>query len=280
MQKLRWIIIPVLFVVCTAQKCTAPKSPAKVKISTPYGDMVAELFDETPLHRDNFLKLAQEGFYDSLLFHRVIRDFMIQGGDPNSKNAQPNVPMALGSGGPGYTIPAEINPKFYHKKGALSAARQGDQVNPEKRSSGSQFYIVQGKTFSESEIEKMKESKLSFARQLAFQAYIKKPENGFIRDTIRICQQQGRSHEIQPFLDQFSPIIDSIAGINPEDYVLTEEQKATYASVGGTPHLDGGYTVFGQVVEGLHVIDSIAKVATDRSDRPKEDVRFSITVIR
>lgn len=196
------------------------KQETMVIISTNYGDMKIKLYDETPLHRDNFIKLAKEGYYDGLLFHRVIQQFMIQGGDPNSKNAQPG--QMLGTGGPGYTVPAEFNPNFIHKKGALSAARQGDQVNPAKASSGSQFYIVQGKPVS--------------AQELRF--------------------------------------LSSRTGVQ-----YTEEQAAVYAEVGGTPFLDMQYTVFGEVVEGLDVIDKIAAVRTAPGDRPVEDVNFTVKVV-
>jgi peptidyl-prolyl cis-trans isomerase B (cyclophilin B) len=193
----------------------------KVLISTDYGDITIELYNETPKHRDNFIKLAESGFYDGTLFHRVIKYFMIQGGDPASKNAAPGA--MLGNGGPGYTIPAEINPKFYHKKGALSAARQGDQVNPTRASSGSQFYIVQGKPISESDL--------------------------------KIYEQRMNV--------KFSP-----------------EQIKTYTTIGGAYHLDGAYTVFGEVIEGLDVIDKIASVQKDSNDRPVKDIKMTVKVIK
>lgn len=192
----------------------------RVLLTTPYGDITLVLYNATPLHRDNFLKLAGEGFFDGTLFHRVINAFMIQGGDPQSKDATPG--EALGMGGPGYTIPAEFVEEFYHQKGALAAARQGDQANPQKESSGSQFYIVQGRTFSHEELGVLE-------------------------------QRRGR-----PFSD---------------------EQKKIYTTVGGTPHLDGEYTVFGRVIEGLDVIDKIASVETDRASRPIEDVTISIRIL-
>lgn len=196
------------------------KKETMVIISTSYGDMKVKLYDETPLHRDNFIKLANEGYYDGLLFHRVIQQFMIQGGDPNSKNAQAG--QMLGAGGPGYTVPAEFNSNLIHKKGALSAARQGDQVNPTKASSGSQFYIVQGKPTSAQELK----------------------------------------------------YLSSRTGVQ-----YTEEQVAVYAEIGGTPFLDMQYTVFGEVVEGLDVIDKIAAVRTAPGDRPIEDVKFTVKVV-
>lgn len=191
-----------------------------VNISTSYGDMVVKLYNETPKHRDNFLKLVKEGFYNDLLFHRVIKNFMIQGGDPQSKGAAANV--QLGAGGPGYTVPAEFNRALIHKKGALSAARQGDQVNPTKASSGSQFYVVQGKVSTKEELDQM-----------------------------------SRSYGIS----------------------YTPEQIETYTTIGGTPFLDMQYTVFGEVVKGLEVIDKIAAVKTAYGDRPLEDVKMKMTIV-
>ncbi len=204
------------------------KKEEMVVISTIYGDMTVRLYPETPLHKANFLKLTSESFYDSTLFHRVIKGFMIQGGDPDSKGAKPGA--ALGRGGPGYTIPAEFNSQFIHKKGALSAARQGDNVNPEKESSGSQFYVVQGKPVTTSELEKMTAQK-----------------------------NQGRTQ-------------DSL--------VYSPEQINTYNTLGGTPHLDGDYTVFGEVIEGLDVIDSISNQPVDRRSRPIEDIVMSMKIVK
>ena len=207
----------------TIKKTLTVEAPDKclVEIETKFGTMLIELSDATPQHRDNFLKLAEEGFFDGLLFHRVINGFMIQGGDPNSKNAKEG--EALGSGGPGYTVPAEFVDSLVHLKGVLSAARQGDQVNPKKNSSGSQFYIVQGQTVT------------------------------------------------RAMLDQ----IESRKGFR-----YSQAQRDAYAEVGGTPMLDRDYTVFGRVVKGLEVLDSIAQVQTDQRDRPREDVKMKVTVIK
>ena len=199
-------------------KTTAAKGGQKVKISTAYGDMIVRFYDEAPLHRDNFLKLTHEHFFDSLLFHRVIKGFMIQGGDPQSKNAATG--QMLGSGDVGYTIPAELSAKLIHKKGALCAART---ENPEKKSSGCQFYIVQGKPAADSELD-------MFDRNRATK--------------------------------------------------YTAEQRNTYKTAGGTPFLDMNYTVFGEVVEGLDVIDKIAAVATQPGDRPSQDVRMKVTIVK
>lgn len=198
-----------------------PPTKCLIEISTDYGVMTAELYDATPQHRDNFLKLAEEGFYNGLLFHRVIDGFMIQGGDPNSKNAAPGAP--LGSGGPGYQVPAEFVDSLIHVKGAIAAARTGDAVNPEKKSSGSQFYIVQGTVLD--------------------------------ANSIKMWEQR---HGFQ----------------------YTEEQKQQYMTLGGTPSLDRGYTVFGHIISGLDVIDKIAKVEKDARDRPKTDVKMTVRVIK
>ena len=191
-----------------------------VLIETSFGNMVVQLYNETPKHRDNFIKLVKEGFYDGLLFHRVINNFMIQGGDPNSRDARPG--QMLGNGNLGYTIPAEFVKGLIHKKGALAAARMGDNVNPSKASSACQFYIVQGNVWPQDQLQ-------------------------------RLAMQMGKS--------------------------LDQQQIDVYTTVGGTPHLDYDYTVFGQVIEGLDVIDKIAAVKCGSGDRPVEDVKMKISMI-
>lgn len=197
------------------------KKEVIVQISTEYGDIKIKLYNETPLHRDNFVKLTKEGFYNGTLFHRVIQDFMIQGGDPDSKDAKPDV--MLGNGGPGYTIPAEIASHLFHKKGALAAARMGDNVNPKRESSGSQFYIVHGQKFNDEQMNMMEQQ-----RNITF----------------------------------------------------TEEQRDIYKTIGGTPHLDTQYTVFGEVIEGLDVVDKIAASKTASANRPEEDIKMTIKIIK
>jgi peptidyl-prolyl cis-trans isomerase B (cyclophilin B) len=221
--KLPYILSITLFLWGTVSLLAAGggEGSKRIRIETSMGDIVVMLYDQTPGHRDNMLKLVDEGFYEKHLFHRIIRDFMIQGGDPESVDAGPG--QRLGNGGPGYTIPAEFHPELFHKKGALAAARLGDRANPEKASSGSQFYIVQGRTFTPDMLKTMeKERSLSFSPQ-AIEAY---------------------------------------------------------TTIGGTPHLDGSYTVFGEVVEGLDVLDLIASQPTDSYSRPLEDVVFSISLIK
>ena len=217
-----------LFAICLFSSCaksiyrsSSPDYSPIVQISTSFGDMEVQLFANTPKHRDNFVKLVKQGFYDSLLFHRVIDKFMIQGGDPKSKNA--NADQMLGSSGPGYTIPAEFIDSNIHIKGALAAARMGDQVNPKKESSGSQFYLVMGQPVSDKLLNMM-------------------------------MQRNGVSY--------------------------TDAQKELYRTIGGTPHLDGGYTVFGRVIKGIEIIDKIAKVSTNSANRPKTDVIMKMKLLK
>ena len=191
-----------------------------VEMVTTVGTIRLRLYDSTPLHRDNFLRLVKSGYYDSVLFHRVIPKFMIQAGDPNSKRAAAGIP--LGNGGPGYTVPAEFRPSIFHRKGVLAAARMGDDVNPEKKSSGSQFYIVQGRTFTDAEM-------------------------------------------------------DSVERVRLKGYKLPETHRQVYRTIGGTPQLDQNYTVFGEVVNGLDILDRIAALPTSKAqdrDRPLQDVRI------
>ena len=208
------------FSACAQKTSTKNTGDKIVEISTDFGNIKIRLYNQTPKHRDNFVKLASEGYYDSLLFHRVIQRFMIQGGDPNSKHATAGV--MLGNGGPSYTIPAEFNDSLFHKKGVIAAARDN---NPEKASSGCQFYIAQGKTFTDEELNQIEQNRLS-----------------------------GRK--------------------------IPEYQRQVYKTLGGTPHLDQGYTVFGEVIEGLDVVDKIAAVPVGASDRPVTDVRMKIKVIK
>jgi peptidyl-prolyl cis-trans isomerase B (cyclophilin B) len=248
----------------------AQKKDHVVTIKTRYGDMVAILYDETPKHKANFIKLAKEHFYDSLIFHRIIEGFMIQGGDPESKKAKSG--QRLGNGGPGYNVDAEINPKFFHEKGALSAARLSDQVNPTKASSGSQFYIVQGKKMSATEV-KVDPQKFNVAMQQFFQ----KPENKVYYDTIAQLYQTRDAKAYEAYITRLKPIVENQLGIKVEKDVSPEMLQA-YTTLGGTPMLDGQYTVFGKVIKGLEVIDKIAGLPKDPADRPSEDVRMMITV--
>jgi cyclophilin family peptidyl-prolyl cis-trans isomerase len=215
MKNIKSYTLIIFLVVCSTFIVTAQKN-TKILIETSLGNLTAELYDQTPFHQENFLKLIGEHYYDGLLFHRVIKDFMIQTGDPDSKDAKPG--QLLGRGGPDYTIPAEFVPELYHRKGAIAAARQGDRINPKKESSGSQFYIVEGRKYTDQELDAMEQ------------------RNMHIR--------------------------------------FTDEQREVYKTLGGTPHLDYSYTVFGQVTDGLNVLDSIANVPTDKNNRPLKDVKI------
>ena len=262
-----------LVVLAFVASCQMSGDKGLVLIETTKGDIKIKLYDETPEHRDNFLKLAEDGFLDSLLFHRVINEFMIQGGDPDSKNAEPG--QRLGNGGPEYTIPAEINfPTLYHKRGALAAARTGDNVNPERRSSGSQFYIVQGKTFSDEDLAKVEARVKDMGKQGIFYKLL---EN--YRDTLGSLQQSGNQEAMMALQTEIMEKVDAEAA-NLPNFEIPEEVKEVYRTVGGAPHLDSNYTVFGEVVEGLEIVDEIAAVKCDQNDRPLEDVRIlKVTVI-
>lgn len=254
---------------------TQAQNGKTVLIKTTYGDIKVKLYDETPQHRDNFLKLAKEGFYDSTLFHRVIKDFMIQGGDPNSKNATAG--QQLGMGAPGYLIPAEFNDKFFHKKGVLSAARQSDNVNPQKKSSGSQFYIVQGRVFNAEELQQMEYGITNQRLQQFFPKFISKPENAELGLKLDSLQKSGN----KAALDMLTKDLVQMMFKSPDfvPFKFTEDQKEAYTTIGGAPHLDGEYTIFGEVVEGLEVIDKIAAVETDKNDRPTTDIVISMQVM-
>jgi peptidyl-prolyl cis-trans isomerase B (cyclophilin B) len=241
-----------------------------VTIKTKHGDMVAILYDETPKHKENFIKLAKEHYFDSLLFHRVIQGFMIQGGDPDSRNAAPGA--SLGKGGPAYTIDAEFNPKFFHEKGALSAARMPDQQNPSKASSGSQFYIVQGTVYDETTLT-LDETKMNAALQQFFQNTTNKPAY----DSLVTYYQRQDMKGYQDYMAKLRPRVEKETNMTITKDVAPEKLKA-YTTVGGAPHLDGGYTVFGKVVKGLDVIDKIAAEKVDPAARPMEDIRMMVTL--
>ena len=248
-----------------------------VLISTPYGEMIARLFNETPQHRDNFLKLAESHFYDSLLFHRVINSFMIQGGDPDSRKAPKD--KLLGDGDIGYTVPAEFNQKIFHKKGMLCAAREGEDINPQRASSGCQFYIVQGKVFTDDMLKNVEYRVNRPLLQELTQKYLETPGN----EATKLKYEQFKKDNNKDSLNALKKKMDVY--ILPEyektpHYTFSEEQRNAYKTIGGTPHLDGTYTVYGEVVYGLPVIDKIAAVATDKNDRPLTDVRMKVSILK
>lgn len=237
-----------------------------VKLETTMENITVALYNETPKHRDNFIKLVKEGVYDSTLFHRVIKQFMIQAGDPDSKNASDTA--MLGSGDVGYTIPAEFNPKFFHKKGVLAAARQGDDVNPEKASSGCQFYIVTGRKFTEPQLLGM-ENKINEQREEALFDSLARQHMKEIYKMRKAGDNAGLL-ELQDTLEaQARELADK-----EEKFRFTPEQIKAYSTIGGAPHLDGSYTVFGEVTEGMEVVDNIEIAKTNRADRPIENIRI------
>lgn len=272
-------ILVSLFILVAAFGCNSgdksidgsPKTDDIVIISTNFGDMYVVLYDETPLHKENFLKLAKEGFYDSTTFHRIIEGFMVQGGDPNSKD---DIPFNDGQGGPGYTIEAEFNTALYHKKGALAAARLGGAQNPEMRSSGSQFYIVHGKEVSIEELDQTMEVTNENEKQFMIRDYCYAPENKKILEALQRNQNAGRADSVQAILDEIEPI--ATAGFEPKFY--TEEQKTAYSTIGGVPFLDYNYTVYGEVIRGLEIIDEIAVQEKGQGDRPVTAITMTVRV--
>lgn len=244
----------------------------KVKLQTSMGEIVLRLYDETPNHRDNFIKLVNDEYYNGTLFHRVIKGFMIQGGDPDSIGAPTG--KALGTGGPDYTLPAEIVfPKFFHKRGALCAARLSDDINPNRESSGSQFYIVWGQKYNTGQLRQMERQMQMQQEQTVFDGLVKEH-----REEIMQLRRNRDRPALQELQDR----------LNAETYALcqsmdkpsfTKEQAEAYTTIGGTPHLDGQYTVFGEVEEGLDVVELIQSSETLRSDRPKQDICINAAFI-
>ena len=238
----------------------------QVLMKTSLGNIKLKLYNETPKHRDNFIKLVEDGTYNGLLFHRVIKDFMVQGGDVTSKDAPMN--KQLGAGDLGYTVPAEfVYPKYFHKKGALSAARTSDEVNPEKESSASQFYIVTGKVYKDAELDQMEKQKEGRLKQEIF-ARLQKENSA----KIKAAYQSGDKAELAVIRDTLIGKTELEAEKLKDEAKLTPEQREAYKTIGGVPFLDNEYTVYGEVVEGLDIVDAIQNVKTNRQDRPLENV--------
>lgn len=252
---------------------TINNEDALVDITTSLGEIRIRLYGDTPRHRDNFLKLVADGTYEGTLFHRVISQFMIQAGDPESKNAPAG--KMLGSGDLGYTLDAEIvYPTHFHKRGAIAAARTGDNVNPEKRSSSCQFYIVTGNVLNQNQLIQMEKQLENRNMQSIFNKLASEH-----RDSIMAMRRNRDQAGLMALQEKLVKETEAIAAANPVK--LTEEQKQAYTTVGGAPHLDGDYTVYGEVVSGMDVVAAIEKVATDGNDRPKEDVKIiSMKVVK
>lgn len=262
-------------IILMASKCS--KEDSVYRINTEFGDMYVKLYNSTPVHKANFEKLVEEKFYDSLMFHRIIKDFMIQGGDPDSKNA----PMGtvLGNGGPGYTLEAEIIDTLFHKRGALAAARLGDKQNPERKSSGSQFYIVHGKKFSKKELKQLAMNGTRYKQQQSQQAFMGDSSNLWIPNGYKRCVEAGKKDSVLYFQKMWQSCLDSVKNTT-EAVSFTEAQVKAYTTEGGAPHLDGDYTVFGELISGFDILDSIANASTDRRSRPMEDIIFSIEKVK
>ena len=269
-------ITPIIVAICM-MACTGNSKSEKginmekvnetlVRLETTMGNITVKLYDETPKHKENFIKLVKEGTYDSTLFHRVIKNFMIQTGDPLSKTATDTT--TLGSGDVGYTIPAEFNKNFFHKKGALAAARQGDEVNPERESSGCQFYIVTGRKFSEAQMINM-ENHMNEAR-------LEEVFNNLARKHMKEIYKMRKAGDTEGLLELQDSLESQARDIVDKEPALryTKEQKQAYTTIGGAPHLDGAYTVFGEVTDGMDVVEKIENVGTNRADRPKIDIRI------
>ena len=244
--------------------CKAPKGNENtiVSIKTTLGDIKIKLYDGTPIHRDNFIRLVKSGFYEGVSFHRIIKNFMIQAGDPESRAVKsPNFPDSLKT----YTIPAEFNNLYFHKRGALAAARQGNDVNPLMRSSGTQFYIVQGVKFSDDDLNMAEQRINSNIKQSHFNTLIKETS-----DSLRLAGKTMTDAEIQEIssIKMFQYLTEY------KDYKISEEQRNVYKTLGGTPRLDSTYTVFGEVTEGLDIVDKIAEVPTDNNDKPISDIKI------
>ena len=240
-------------------------------ISTKFGEMIVRLYDATPEHKANFLKLAKEGFYDSTTFHRIIEGFMVQGGDPNSKDDNLRND---GQGGPGYTLPAEIVRGYIHKKGALAAARMGNDTNPDMRSSGSQFYIVHGRQRTERDVDQLLAQANNNIEQGLISTYVGSPENTEVKQRIDQAIMNGNTGVVSEIITEIKPL----ATKDFEPLVYTPQQREVYMTQGGVPYLDGSYTVFGEVVQGLAVVDSIVQVKKSYADRPLEDIPMIVRV--
>jgi peptidylprolyl isomerase len=260
------LLLPVLFLTIS---CNAPGNNENtlISIKTTLGDIKIKLYDGTPLHRDNFIRLIKTGFYEGVSFHRIIKDFMIQAGDPATKTGPVrDLPDSMNT----YTIPAEFKQQYFHKKGALAAARKGNDINPEMRSSGTQFYIVQGIRYNDDEITNAEQRINNNIKQSLFNKIINETT-----DSVRLSGKMISDGEIQEIasVKMFQYLANNI------DYKISEEQRNVYKNIGGTPGLDGTYTVFGEVIEGLDIVDRIASVKTDNNDKPLNDIKIIKTKI-
>jgi cyclophilin family peptidyl-prolyl cis-trans isomerase len=259
------MIFPVAALAALTACAGGNKEGVRAEIKTTEGDIVIALSDLTPLHRDNFINLVESGFYNGVSFHRVIKDFMIQTGDGSTKADTSANPAD-------YTIAAEINDSLFHRRGMVAAARMGDDVNPERRSSGTQFYIVQGKIYNDDDLART-EQRIDFnRRQLIYNQALEELRAAAAKDTVAVSEDEIQQNAILR-------VYDESEATGP--YTTPPDRREAYTTVGGAPFLDGAYTIFGEVLEGMDVVDAIANTATDLSDKPVKDIRIiSVKIIR
>lgn len=262
-------IIPLLLIVLIG--CSKyDKKFQHAKIETQYGNIVVKLYNSTPNHTNNFVKLTEEKFFDGIIFHRVIKDFVVQGGDPDTKKAEPE--KLYGEADAGYLVDAEIVDTIIHKRGAIAMAREGDDLNPEKKSSSSQFYFVVGKVFTNEQLDSL-EIKL-------YNKKVSKFRNGVYSELMKQMGDTLNNTKLTAKIEAISLAkVDSFRIVTPL-VKFSEQQRKTYTTIGGIPHLDGNYTIFGEVIEGYEIVEKISLVETDENDRPKQDIKMKISLIK
>ena len=268
-------IVAVLAILMAA--CASKPKETLVSITTPYGEIIVKLYDSTVRHKENFIKLADAGYFNGTLFHRVIQNFMIQGGDPTSKNAAPGV--LLGDGDTNYTVPFEYVPSYLHKRGAFAAARESDDVNPLKASSASQFYIVKGKVFTNQELDAVELKVERRTKQYIMMDLLKKEGKEDELKAFRQMADKRDTASIRLIINKYRNAVDA-QYMRTKPFKLTDKQRRIYTTIGGTPHLDGAYTVFGEVVSGMEIVDQISAAQTDTNDRPVQDIRLTIKALK
>lgn len=268
-------LISILAVLLAA--CTSKPKDTYVSITTPYGDIIVKLYDSTARHKENFIKLAEAGYFNGTLFHRVIQKFMIHGGDPTSRYAGPGV--KLGDGDTSYTIPFEYVPSYLHKRGAFAAARESDDKNPLKASSASQFYIVQGKVFTNDELDAVELKVERRTKQYILMDILKKEGKEDELKAFGEFTEKRDTANIRRVIEKYRSAVEA-QYLRTKPFKLTDEQRRVYTTIGGTPHLDGAYTVFGEVISGMEIVDQIAAVQTDTNDRPVQDIRITVKILK